>query len=158
MPFLDTLVTPQDDGTLTTSGYRKSTKTDLYHHWDSHHNWSCKYSVNNILTHMAKAVCSNIKLFEEELKHLHEVLYQCKYPKWAINKVWRQQEHRRTRNRRNTSLTQKRCHIVLPYTKDLCEIYKTICSSMESRYTSMAGTLKRSIDVPKAQRIHHKTE
>ena len=74
MPFLATLVTPQDDGTLTTSVYRKPTHADLYLQWDSHHNLGCKYSVINPLTHRAKAVCSNSKLLEEELKHLHEVL------------------------------------------------------------------------------------
>ena len=30
IPFLDTLITPQKDGTLTTSVYRKPTQTDLY--------------------------------------------------------------------------------------------------------------------------------
>ena len=114
MPLLDALVTPQEDGTLTTSAYRNPTHTDLYLQWDSHHNLVCKYSVINTLTHRAKAVCSNSKLLEKELKYLHEVLYQCKYLKWAINKVSQQQELRRTRNRRdkgrNTSQTQKKSY------------------------------------------------
>ena len=87
MPFLDTLVTLQGDGTLTTSVYRKPTHTDLYLQKDNHHNLACKYSVISTLTHRAKAVCCNSKLLKEELKHLHEVLYECKYPKWAINNV-----------------------------------------------------------------------
>ena len=56
MPFLDILVTPQEDGTLTTRVYRKPTHTDQYLQWDSHHNLACKYSVINTLTHRAKAV------------------------------------------------------------------------------------------------------
>ena len=64
MPFLDTLVTPQDDGTITTCVYRKPTHTDLYLQWDSHHNLACKDSVINTLTHWAKAVCSNSKLLK----------------------------------------------------------------------------------------------
>ena len=153
MPFLDTLVTPQDDGTLTTSVYRKPTHTDLYLQWDSHHNLACKYNVINTLTHRAKAVSSNSKVLEEEMKHLHEVLQQCKYPKWAINKVLKQQEHR-TRNRRvqgrNTSLTQKRCHIVVPYTKGLCESYKTICGKYGVQvYFKGGNTLKNLLIFPK---------
>ena len=50
MPFPDTLVTPQEDGTLTTRVYRKPTHTDLYLQWDSHHSMACKYSVINTLT------------------------------------------------------------------------------------------------------------
>ena len=76
MPFLDTLVIPQEDGTLTTRVYRKPTNTDQYLQWDSHHNLALKYSVINTLTHRAKAVCSSSKLLEEELKHLDEVLKQ----------------------------------------------------------------------------------
>ena len=154
MPFLDILVTPQDDGTLTTSVYRKPTHTESYLQWDSHHNLACKYSVINTLTHRAKAVCTNSKLPEEEMKHLHEVLQQCKYPKWAINKVLKQQEHRRRRNRRdqgrNTSLTQKRCHIVVPYTKGLCESYKTICGKYGVQvYFKGRNTLKDLLMFPK---------
>ena len=89
MPFLDTLVTPQDDGTLTTSVYRKPTYTDLYLQWNSHHNLACKYSVINTLTHRAKAVCSNSKLLEEEMKHLHKVLQQCKYANGLLTRYWK---------------------------------------------------------------------
>ena len=39
MPFLDTLITPQKGGTLTTSMHGKPTHTDLYLQWDSHHIW-----------------------------------------------------------------------------------------------------------------------
>ena len=134
--------------------YRKPTHTDLYLQWDSHYNQACKYSVINTLTHRAKAVYSNSKLFEEELQHLHEVLHQCKYPKWAINKVLKQQAHRRTSNRRvqgrNTCQTQKRCHIVVTYTKSLCESYKTICSKYGVQVCFKGGnTLKNLLMFPK---------
>ena len=44
MPFLDILVTPGRDGSLSTSVYRKHTHTDLYPQWDSHHTLTSKYS------------------------------------------------------------------------------------------------------------------
>ena len=87
MPFLDTLVTPKEDGTLTTCVYRKPTHTDLYFQWDSHHNLACKFSVINTLTHRARAVCSNSELLKKELKHIEEVLSHCKFCKWALNRI-----------------------------------------------------------------------
>ena len=59
MPFLDTLVTINGDGSLNTKVYRKPTHTDLYLQWDSHHSIAAKYSVINTLHHRAKAVSSN---------------------------------------------------------------------------------------------------
>ena len=152
MPFLDTLVTPQEDGTLTTRVYRKPTHTDLYLQWDSHHNLACKYIVINTLTHRAKVVCSSSQLLEEELKHLDEVLQQCKYPKWAIKKILREQEQRKNRRgkERNTRSTQKICHRVVPYTKGLCESYKSICSYVWSPGILQRGEhLEELTDVPK---------
>ena len=132
MPFLDTLVTPQQNGTLTTSVYSKPTHTDLYLQWDSHHNLASKFSVINTLTHRAKAVCYNAKLLETELKHLQEVLGHCKYPKWAIDKVLLQQQNRnnssRRRQCRDSIQANKKCHIIVPYSQGLCESYMNICS------------------------------
>ena len=67
IPFLDTMLTPQTDGTSTTGVYRKLNHTDLYTQWDSHHNLTCKYNVINTLTHRAKAVCSTPQLLYKEL-------------------------------------------------------------------------------------------
>ena len=129
MPFLeilDILVTRQEDGTLTKRVYRKPTHADQYLQCDNHHNLACKYSVINTLTYRAKAVCSSSPLLKEEIKHLEEALTQCKYPRWAIQKILREKENKKRKERNIT--TQKRCNMVVPYTKGLCENYKSICS------------------------------
>ena len=59
LPFLDVLVIPQPDGSLSTAVYRKPTHTGQYLQWDSHHAISAKYSVISTLFHKAKEVCSN---------------------------------------------------------------------------------------------------
>ena len=142
---------PQEDGTFTTRVYRMPTHTDQYLQWDSHHNLACKYNVINTLTHRAKAVCSSSKLLEE-LKHLDEVLKQCKYPRWAIQKTLREQEHKKNKKgkERNTKAVQKRCHIVVPYTKGLCESYKSISSKYGVQaYFKGGNTLKSLLMFPK---------
>ena len=58
MPFLDILVTPEKDGSLKTSVFRKTAHTDLYLQWDSHHTIPSKYSVAGTLFHRATIVCS----------------------------------------------------------------------------------------------------
>ena len=51
IPFLDTIITPETDGTFTIGEYRKPMHSDLNIPWDSNHNLSAKYSVINTLTH-----------------------------------------------------------------------------------------------------------
>ena len=92
IPFLDTIITPETDGTLTTGVYRKPTHTDLYLLWDSNHNLAAKYSVIKTLTHRAHTIYSTLNLLENDLQHLEEVLGQCKYPKWAIKKISQQHQ------------------------------------------------------------------
>ena len=88
MSFLDTLVIPQPDGSLSTTVYRKPTHPDLYLQCDSHHTIAAKYSVVNILCHRAKAACSNSQLLEkDEEDHPQRVLLENKYPMWALNRV-----------------------------------------------------------------------
>ena len=87
LPFLDTLVTVEEDGSLSTSIYRKPTHTNQYLQWDSHHSIANKYSVINSLLHRANNICSNQEQKKEELTHKEEALTICKYPSWAIQRV-----------------------------------------------------------------------
>ena len=66
IPFLDTIVKPEVDGSLSITVYRKPTHTDQYLQWDSHHNLSAKFSVINTLSHRAQTVCSNPELLKKE--------------------------------------------------------------------------------------------
>ena len=59
MPFLDILITPQEDGKLSTSVYGKPMHTDLYLQWESHHTIPSKYCVVGTLYHRAKTICSS---------------------------------------------------------------------------------------------------
>ena len=87
IPFLDTIVKPEEDGGLSITVYRKPTHTHQYLQWNSHHNLSAKFSVINTLSHRAQTVCSNPELLKQEKEHLRRGLTQCKYPKWALDKV-----------------------------------------------------------------------
>ena len=86
IPFLDTLVTPLADNSLSFKVYQKPTHTDHYLQWDSHHSLSSMYSVIGTLTHRAKVVCTDPESPQGELKHLRSVLGKCNYPTWAIKR------------------------------------------------------------------------
>ena len=86
MPFLDILITPKEDGRLSTSVYRKPTHTDLYLQWDRQHTIPSKYSVVGTLYHRATTICSSPQLLQEE-QHLFQALRRCKHPTWALNRI-----------------------------------------------------------------------
>ena len=54
MPFLDILITPKEDRSLSTTVYRTPMHTGLYLQWDSNHTVSSKYSVVGTLHHRAQ--------------------------------------------------------------------------------------------------------
>ena len=126
IPFLDTVIRPEEDGSFTIGVYRKPTHTDLYLPWDSAHDIAAKYSVINTLTHRAHTICSTPELGEQELQHLEEVLGACKYPRWAIQKIFhKHQSKEKKKTPRSTHHTK--CHIVVPYVEGMGESLKKIC-------------------------------
>ena len=160
MPFLDTLVTINGDGSLNTKVYRKPTHTDLYLQWDSHHSIAAKYSVINTLHHRAKAVSSNNQLLKEEEDHLQEVLTRNKYPLWALNRVKiknrttqaNQQQQHRTQSNVNTSRTtgNQKSYMVLPYVKGLSESIKNVGKKHGIQiYFKGGNTIKSLLVTPK---------
>ena len=80
MPFLNTLVIPQSDGSLTTTVYRNLTHTDHYLHGNSHHAISENYSVVSTMHH--RATTQHL-----QKEHLQKDLSRCKYPIWALNRM-----------------------------------------------------------------------
>ena len=149
IPFLDTIITPEAHGTFTIGVYRKPTHTDLYLPWDSNHNTAAKYSVINTLSHRAHTNFLTPKLAEEELKHLEQVLGQCKYPKWTIKKIFKKQQSKEKKGSHRTKQPAK-CHIVIPYTQGMCESMKNICKKHGIAVHFKGGhTLKNILVSPK---------
>ena len=140
IPFLDTIVKPEADGKLSTTIYRKPTHMDPYLQWDSHYQLSTEYSVINTLTPRAKTVCNKPELFQKEMEHLRKALTQCKYPKWALDRVYKRfskhtselsdgaEGQGTTGAQPTTNEVKTKGHIVIPYTQGLGESIKKICS------------------------------
>ena len=82
---------------------------------------------------MGPTVRSNPDLLHIEMKHLRKALTQCKYHKWALDKVEKRLNRPSSEvsdwaNSQGTAGTQPttnevktKGHIVIPYTQDLCE-------------------------------------
>ena len=157
MPFLDTLVTINEDGSLNTKVYRKPTHNDLYLQWDSHHSIAAKYSVINTLHHRAKAVCSNNQLLKEEEDHLQKVLTDNKYPMWALNRVKLKTKATQALEQckqKNTKAIEtsgnKKSYMVLPYVKGLSESMKNVGKKHGIQtYFKGGNTIKSLLMTPK---------
>ena len=144
IPFLDTIVKPEVDGSLSISLYRKPTHTDQYLQWDSHHHLSAKFSVIQTLSHRASTVCSNPELLQKEKEHLRKALTKCKYPKWALDKVEKRlnKSCRQVNDGGNNNAqsanheVQNKGHIVIPTHKVFVKVSKRSVVGMASKLTS----------------------
>ena len=146
IPFLDTIAKLEADGNLSITVYRKPTHTDQYLQWDSRHHLSAKFSVINTLTQSAQTVCSNPELLHKEMDHLRKALTQCKYPKWALDKV----EKRLNRPSREVTDGVNNQGTVIPYTQGLCESIKTFCGwyGIQTHFKG-GNTIKNLLVFPK---------
>ena len=133
MPFLGILITPNEDGSLSTTVYRKPTHTDLYLQWDSYHTVSSKYSMIGTLHHRAQTICSSPQLLQQEEKYLKKAFQKCKYPVWALNRVMIKTKGSANEKRRDTTRTgqsnnNQKPYMVVPCYKGLSESLKKVCS------------------------------
>ena len=162
IPFLDTIVKPEENGGLSITVHRKPTHTNQYLQWDSHHNLSAKFSVINTLSHRANTVCSNPELLKQEKEDLRKALTQCKYPRWALEKVEKRLNRSSSEaidgvNNQGTSgapaatkEVKSKGHIVIPYTRGLCESIRKICSRYGIQTHFKGGiTIKNFLVSPK---------
>ena len=153
VPFLDILITPDKDGRLETTAYRKPNHMDQYLQWDSHHTISSKYSVVGTLHHRARTICSNNQLLQQE-DHLSKALRNCNYPIWALNRVKIKMNNPAQKKRNKTSTTQHnnipKPYITVPYYKGLSESVKKKCSTYGVQvYFKEDTTIKNLLVAPK---------
>ena len=152
------MVTPQSDGSLQTTVYRKPTHTNQYLQWDSHHTISSKYSVISSLLHRAKDICSSKDLLKEEQAQIQRALSICKYPAWAINRM--KLKTCTPKTNRNTNKNRKsffKSYLTVPYNEGLSEIFKNICKRHGIQvYFKSGKTIKDELMGPKDK--HHITK
>ena len=159
MPFLDILITPEEDEILSTTVYRKPTHTDLYLQWDSNHTVPSKYSVVGTLHHRAQNICSSPQLLQQEENHLQQALTRCIYPAWAPNKTKMKTKATANKNSRDTNNSGKnniqKPHMVIPYYKGISENIKKTCSKHGLQVYFKGGNIIKSLLVaPKDQDYH----
>ena len=146
IPFFDTIVKPEADGTLCITVCRKPTHIDQYLQWDSHHHLSAKFSVIHTLSHKATTVCSKPELLQQEKDHLRKALTKCKYPNWAMDKMEKGLNRSTSDvnggvNNQDTTAAQvvtsevkTKGHIVIPYTQGLCVFNNTDIVIIDGTY------------------------
>ena len=155
--FLDVLIIPEEDGKLNTTIFRKPTHTDMYLHWDSHHNIPSKYSVIGTLYHRANTICSTTQYLQDEEKHLDQALKKCKYPSWAINRArmkirttTSQNPNRRTGISNIAQSNNPNINIVVPYHHGLSKNIKRTCKKYGIQVHCKGGhTIKKLLMAPK---------
>jgi hypothetical protein len=120
LPFLDTLVCLQDDGSLKTKIYRNKTHTDQYLQFQSNHHLSHKRSVVQTLMHRAETIVTDPEDKQLEIKHVKEVLQDNGYKRW----MFKTPKCKKNANQHQAQKTIKQVDI--PYVQGLSENLQTI--------------------------------
>ena len=139
IPFLDTSVSRDSDGLLTTSGYRKPTHTDQYLAYVSHYPQSVKRGIVKCLYDRAKHLTTKPSVISEEKKHLSSVLVSNGYPSSFVRKVTKT-----PRPTANKEPTQKfKSTAVLPYIKGGSELLRRCLQQQGVRTVFKSDTTLR---------------
>ncbi|XP_078370337.1 uncharacterized protein LOC144654108 [Oculina patagonica] len=138
--FLDTTVSREPDGRLTTSVYRKPTHTDQYLAYDSHHPQSVKRGIVKCLYDRAKRLVTKPSVISKEKKHLSSVLVSNGYPFSFLQKI--------TKTRKPSTsaepTTEFKSTAVLPYVKGLSEQLRRCLQQQGVRAVFKSETTLRS--------------
>ena len=124
LPFLNTLIQRNSDNTISIRVHRKSTHTDQYLKFTSHHLARAKKSIITSLFDRAKNIISNRSDQGKEENHLTAVLQANGYPKKFINNTVRASQLPRQPTENQEQIAPVR--INLPYVRGASEQLKRI--------------------------------
>ena len=157
IPFLDMLITPDEEVMLKTTVYGKPRHTNQYLHWDSHHAIPSKYSVIGTLFHRAKTIWPGPTQLQKEEEHLIEVWRNASTQHGPLTE-WRwgarhQSPRRKIDNNRNSNPYNSRDqkpHITVPYHQGLSESFKRTCKTYDIEVHLKGGpTIKNLLMNPR---------
>ena len=120
IPFLNTLVTRDSNGYLSTSVYRKPTHTDQYLAYDSHHPQSVKHGIVKCLCDISKHLITKPSVISQEKKHLSSVLVSYGYPFSFVKNITKT----KTQTARKEPAPEIKSTAVLLYVKGLSDSLK----------------------------------
>jgi hypothetical protein len=118
LPFLDTCIQLNDNGTTDTSVYRKPTHTDQYLSFKSNHPLEHKRSVVRTLLRRADKLVSRLEDKVEEEQHVKIALLQNAYPIWSMSIPEKKPRKENTQYREKTGF---QVPIGIPYIKETSE-------------------------------------
>ena len=119
LPFLDILLNREEDGSISTSVYRKATHTDQYLCFHSHHPAAHKRAVVRTLMCRAEALSSSGVSRAQEEKLVSQALQGNGYPKGFIRKHTCRQPDQQTPRDQVASGS-----VTLPH---ICRLSESIC-------------------------------
>ena len=131
MPFLDTLIVRRDDCSVKLLVYRKSTHTDQYLNFKSHHPLDQKLGVVRTLIDRSSKIVTEDTDKATEATTIKEALQNCGYSDWSFNKVKQQmQAPKRKKATKNKEDGPKSFGLaVIPYVESVSERVARVCKS-----------------------------
>ncbi|CAH1277267.1 Hypp9532 [Branchiostoma lanceolatum] len=121
LPFLDTLLVRKEDGTVKLLVYRKTTHTDQYLNFQSHHPLHQKLGVIRTLLDRCNAVVTEEQDKQLETQHVKRALSRCGYPQWTFKKVEQQRSRPKQKGKSKKQEEKARAMVVIPYIKGVTE-------------------------------------
>ena len=140
LPFLDTLLTRNHDGSLAITVYRKPTHTDRYLHFNSHHPTHVKRGLVKCLFDRANEVTTDQTNVSTEHKHITNALVKNCYPKSFVRScsISHPQHTQQTQEPPVTT-------ICAPYISGVSEDIRRVCQQFNIRVAFKSGRLLRSM-------------
>ena len=86
LPFLDSLLEHEEDGSISTTVYRKPIHTDRYLDFASHHPLAHKIAVFKTLHGRAEAISSSVVHKDSEVRHARPALGTNGYPRPEVER------------------------------------------------------------------------
>ena len=128
LAFLDTYTVRNQDGSLSTTVYRKPTHTDQYLDFHSHHPEEHKIGVVRTLHQRATAVTSDPNELNSERQHINKALRRCHYPEWAIGKGsnWVKGQTSKEKRKPRSDGSVSKGSVIMPYVKGTSEVLRRV--------------------------------